>query len=71
MLSVDGSLASYLIKPQAVNGYEAVLRVTGEKRRDIPERIMLHVEDGTWIGEPWHDTVVPALIRAITSGKRE
>ena len=65
VLSVDGSLATYLVKKESDLKYSAVLRPTNGKREDIPSQILLEKGDTDWQAQPPHDEIVKGLLHAI------
>ena len=65
VLSVGGSLASYLVKRESEAFYKAVLRTNNGQRDDIPAEIMLTKDGGEWQAAPWHNEIVQSLVHAI------
>ncbi|HEV7329840.1 MAG TPA: hypothetical protein VGN63_02275 [Flavisolibacter sp.] len=70
VMSVDGSLASYLVSKESDVVYKAVLRTTNGKRDDLPPEIILENAGGTWQAQPWHEEVVQSIILAIETNVR-
>lgn len=65
VLSVGGSLASYLVREESGNKYAAVLRTNSGKRDDVPVEIFLERKDSSWEAKPGHPEIVAALTHAI------
>ena len=70
VMSVNGSLASYLVKKESNEVYKAVLRTTNGKRDDLPAEIILENAAGTWQAQPWREEVVQSIILAIETNVR-
>ena len=67
VLSVNGSLASYLVQEEEKEEYTAELK-DADKRRDIPSKMHVCKKDGEWEANPWHEEIGPAIIHAIKAG---
>ncbi|HET7899495.1 MAG TPA: hypothetical protein VFL47_17530 [Flavisolibacter sp.] len=65
VLSVSGSLASYQVKREQEDLYEAVLWANNGQRDDIPAEFTVKKEGSNWHVQPWHDEIANGLIRAI------
>ena len=65
MLSVGGSLVSYIITEEAEETYKASLKTGSIKRNDVPEEIALKKENGGWQAEPWHEEIISGLTNCI------
>ena len=65
VLSVSGALASYGVRGNGADDYNAVLR--NEGRTDIPAQMQLRRVDGQWRMEPEHEEIGKALILCIES----
>ena len=65
VLSVGGSLASYIIKPEGENIYKAILKPGSANRDDIPHTISLEKTGDTWTAEPFHDEIITSLAHCI------
>ena len=69
VLSVDGSLASYLVRKETESRYTAVLRTANGKREDVPPEISLEKGAEGWQATPSHPEIVPGLIHAIEANR--
>jgi hypothetical protein len=65
VMSVDGSLASYLVKKESDAMYKASLRANNGKRDDLPSEIILEKKENGWQAQPMRDDLVQSLILAI------
>lgn len=70
VMSVDGSLASYLVKKESDSVYKAALRSTNGKREDLPSEIILEKTNGSWQAQPWRENLVQSIILAIEANVR-
>lgn len=70
VLSVGGSLASYLVQKESESAFKAVLRTVNGKRDDIPFEFTLERKEKEWLAQPWHEEIAPALIQAIQGNGR-
>lgn len=65
MLSVGGSLVTYLLKQESELTYSAVFRPTNGTRTDIPIQVLLEKKGDAWQAHPWDDEIVKGLVGAI------
>jgi hypothetical protein len=66
VLSVGGSLASYIVTKQGQGVYKATLKTGNEKQRsDIPPVIEMEKTENGWQAAPWHSEIVTGLAHAI------
>jgi len=65
VLSVSGSLVSYIITEETEETYIASLKTASIKGNDIPETIALKKENGGWKADPWYDEIIPGLTNCI------
>ena len=70
VMSVDGSLASYLIKKESDERYKAILRTNNGKRDDLPSEIILEKKEDGWQAQPMRDDLVESIILAIETNGR-
>lgn len=66
VLSVHGSLVSYMVSKKGENKFKAVLRRQNGARRDnVPEVFELEKKDNKWSSQPWDEEIVPGLTHCI------
>ncbi|RYZ61114.1 MAG: hypothetical protein EOO14_05840 [Chitinophagaceae bacterium] len=70
VMSVDGSLASYLVKKESDTVYKAVLRPNNGIREDLPAEILLEKTGDGWQAQPMHEDLVQSIILAIETNGR-
>ena len=66
VLSVHGSLVSYIVSREGENRFRAVLKKqNGAAGDDVPEIIDLEKENNNWSAKPWNAEIVPGLTHCI------
>jgi hypothetical protein len=71
VFSVGGSLATYEVRKESEEEYQASLKTQGGKREDIPPEIKLWKEGEIWQAQPWHEEVVSSLLQVINVSSRK
>lgn len=69
VLSVGGSLVSYIITKQSDAAYTATVKDGYSKHENLPEIIWLKKNADGWQAQPEHDEIVPALMLAIETAE--
>lgn len=66
VLSVKGSLASYMVTRENDTTYKAIQKTGNSKREDLPFEIVLEkMGPNAWQAEPWLDELIAGLTRCI------
>jgi hypothetical protein len=69
VLSVEGSLASYVVRQEPENRFKAVLKSYNGKQENIPPEFVLEKTGDGWEAIPWHDQIVTSLAHAIEANR--
>jgi hypothetical protein len=65
VLSVGGSLATYIVRREDESNYLATLKTGSNPRNDIPAEIRLEKQPQGWQASPQHKEIVTGLTHAI------
>jgi hypothetical protein len=63
VLSIEGTLVSYMLTREAEDRYRAHLKSSGMP--GLPDNIVLEKKEGQWRTEPWHPDIINSLIHCI------
>jgi len=69
VVSVKGSLASYIVQQEPENRFKAVLKNYNGKQDDIPLEFVLQKTADGWEAWPKHDEIVTSLAHAIEANR--